>query len=116
MMLRSGKRLAKEVYLYDPIGSDWEGYEINLLDIIEDEEIDIVDNIALDDDIKKMCCVIGKVLTDREREIISLRYGLSNHKEVTQIEIANKFGISKSYVSKIEKQALGKLRECLLEK
>jgi RNA polymerase sporulation-specific sigma factor len=112
MMLRSGKRLAKEVYLYDPIGSDREGNEINLLDIIEEAEIDIVENIVLEDDIKKLYHMIGKVLTDREREIICLRYGLSNRKEVTQREIANKLGISRSYVSRIEKKALKKLREC----
>jgi len=112
MMLRSGKRLAKEVYLYDPIGSDREGNEINLLDIIEEAEIDIVENIVLEDDIKKLYHIIGKVLTDREREIICLRYGLSNRKEVTQREIANKLGISRSYVSRIEKKALKKLREC----
>lgn len=112
MMLRSGKRLAKEVYLYDPIGSDREGNEINLLDIIEEAEIDIVENIVLEDDIKKLYHMIGKVLTDREREIICLRYGLSNQKEVTQREIASKLGISRSYVSRIEKKALKKLREC----
>lgn len=112
MMLRSGKRLAKEVYLYDPIGSDREGNEINLLDIIEEAEIDIVENIVLEDDIKKLYHIIGKVLTDREREIICLRYGLSNRKEVTQREIASKLGISRSYVSRIEKKALKKLREC----
>jgi RNA polymerase sporulation-specific sigma factor len=112
MMLRSGKRLSKEVYLYDPIGSDREGNEINLLDIIEEAEMDIVENIVLEDDIKKLYNMISKVLTDREREIICLRYGLSNHKEVTQREIANKLGISRSYVSRIEKKALKKLREC----
>ena len=112
MMLRSGKRLAKEVYLYDPIGSDREGNEINLLDIIEEVEIDIVANIVLEEDIKKLYRMIEKVLTDREREIICLRYGLSNQKEVTQREIASKLGISRSYVSRIEKKALKKLREC----
>ncbi len=112
MMLRSGKRLAKEIYLYDPIGSDREGNEINLLDIIEEADIDIIENIVLEDDIKKLYKLIGKVLTDREREIICLRYGLSNRKEVTQREIASKLGISRSYVSRIEKKALKKLREC----
>lgn len=112
MMLRSGKRLAKEIYLYDPIGSDREGNEINLLDIIEEADIDIIENIVLEDDIKKLYKLIVKVLTDREREIICLRYGLSNRKEVTQREIASKLGISRSYVSRIEKKALKKLREC----
>ena len=112
MMLRSGKRLAKEVYLYDPIGSDREGNEINLLDIIEEADVDIVENLVLEEDVKKLYHIIGKVLTDREREIIFLRYGLSNRKEVTQREIAGRLGISRSYVSRIEKKALKKLREC----
>ena len=112
MMLRGGRHLSKEVFLYDPIGSDREGNEINLLDIIEETEIDIVENIVLEDDIKKLYSMIGQVLTDREIEIICLRYGLSNRKEVTQREIANKLGISRSYVSRIEKKALKKLREC----
>ena len=112
MMLRSNKRIAKEVYLYDPIGSDKEGNEINLLDIIEEAEVDIVENIVLEDDIKKLYGMLGKVLTDREREIIYLRYGLNNKKEVTQREIANKLGISRSYVSRIEKKALKKLKDC----
>lgn len=112
MMLRSNKRIAKEVYLYDPIGSDKEGNEINLLDIIEEAEVDIVENIVLEDDIKKLYGMLGKVLTDREKEIIYLRYGLNNKKEVTQREIANKLGISRSYVSRIEKKALKKLKDC----
>ena len=112
MMLRSNKRLNKEVYLYDPIGSDREGNEINLLDIIEETDTDVVENIVLEEDIKKLYKVIGKVLTDREREIIFLRYGLVGQREVTQREIAKKLGISRSYVSRIEKKALKKLREC----
>jgi RNA polymerase, sigma 27/28 subunit, RpsK/SigK len=110
MMLRSNKRLNKEVYLYDPIGSDREGNEINLLDIIEETDTDVVENIVLEEDIKKLYKVIGKVLTDREREIIFLRYGLVGQREVTQREIAKKLGISRSYVSRIEKKALKKIK------
>lgn len=112
MMLRSNKRLNKEVFLQDPIGSDREGNEINLLDIIEENDTNIVEGIILEDDIKKLYSVISKVLTDRECEIICLRYGLENKKEVTQREIAMKLGISRSYVSRIEKKALKKLKEC----
>lgn len=111
MLFRTNKRLNKEVYLYDPIGADKEGNEINLLDIIEETDTDIVENIVLEEDIKKLHSIIRRVLTEREREIITMRYGLVDSKEVTQREIANKLGISRSYVSRIEKKALKKLRE-----
>ena len=111
MMLRSNKKLSKEVFLHDPIGADREGNEISLLDIIEEKDVDIVKKIALDADIKKAMELIGEVLTDRERKIICLRYGLGNQKEVTQREIAGRLGISRSYVSRIEKKALKKLRD-----
>ncbi len=110
MMLRGNKKLGKEVFLYDPIGSDREGNEISLLDIIEGEEVDIVEKIALDDDVKIVKKLIEEVLTERERKIICLRYGLGNQKEVTQREIAGRLEISRSYVSRIEKKALKKLK------
>lgn len=110
MMLRSGKKQSKEVYLYEPIGADKEGNEINLLDIIESVDADIVERLAFEDNIKKLYKLVGKVLTEREREIIELRYGLNNTNEVTQREIASKLGISRSYVSRIEKKALKKLK------
>lgn len=111
MMLRSGKRQAKEVYLYEPIGSDKEGHEINLLDIIESADTDIVDELELQGNVKKLYELVNKVLTKRERQIIEMRYGLNMQEEITQREIANKIGISRSYVSRIEKKALKKLRE-----
>jgi RNA polymerase sporulation-specific sigma factor len=111
MMLRSGKRQAKEVYLYEPIGSDKEGHEINLLDIIESSDTDIVDELELQGNIKKLYELVDKVLTKREKQIIEMRYGLNLRDEITQREIANKIGISRSYVSRIEKKALKKLRE-----
>ena len=106
MMLRSGKKQSKEVYLYEPIGADKEGNEINLLDIIESVDEDIVDTLETRE--KKF---VQKLLTDREKEIIILRYGLEGGEEVTQREIAVRLGISRSYVSRIEKKALKKLRE-----
>ncbi|SHO53967.1 RNA polymerase sporulation sigma factor SigK [Anaerocolumna xylanovorans] len=99
MMLRSGKRQAKEVYLYEPIGSDKEGHEINLLDIIESSETDIIDDIELQGNVKKLYELVNKVLNKREKQIIEMRYGLNAQEEVTQREIANKIGISRSYVS-----------------
>lgn len=111
MLLRSRKKSAREVSLYDPIGTDKEGNEINLLDIIEQEQIDVLERMELCENTKKLRRLLSEVLTDREREIIYLRYGLSNGREVTQREIGEALHISRSYVSRIEKRALLKLRE-----
>ncbi len=111
MLLRSKKKSSREVSLFEPIGTDKEGNEINLLDIIEHEQEDVTEQMELCDNIKKMADLLDKVLTDREREIIFLRYGLATGKEVTQREIGELLHISRSYVSRIEKKALQKLRE-----
>lgn len=110
MMLRSDKKQSREVYLYEPIGSDKEGNEINLLDIIESVDVDVVDEMELKGNIKKLYQFVDEVLNEREKEIILLRYGLNHKAEVTQREIAAKLGISRSYVSRIEKKAIKKLR------
>lgn len=110
MYLRSKKKTAREISLYEPIGTDKEGNQINLLDIVESEEKDVVEAIELSGNMKRLYQYIPKVLTKREQEIIMLRYGLYNHKPVTQREIAEKIGISRSYVSRIEKRALEKLK------
>ena len=111
MLLRSRKKNAREVSLYEPIGTDKEGNEINLLDIIEQEQTDGVEQLDLKENTKKLQCLLNEVLNDREREIIFLRYGLLTGKEVTQREIGEALHISRSYVSRIEKRALLKLRE-----
>ena len=111
MLLRSKKKSSREVSLFEPIGTDKEGNEINLLDIIEHEQEDVTEQMALCDNIKKMAGLLDKVQTDREREIIFLRYGLVTGKEVNQREIGDMLHISRSYVSRIEKKALQKLRE-----
>lgn len=110
MLLRSKKKTSKEVSLYEPIGTDKEGNEINLLDIIETEQIDIIDRLEMIEKIRKLSNVLGK-LEGREKEIIYLRYGLETGKEVTQREIGERLGISRSYVSRIEKRALFKLKK-----
>ncbi|MCI7043131.1 MAG: RNA polymerase sporulation sigma factor SigK [Lachnospiraceae bacterium] len=111
MLLRSRKKNAREVSLYEPIGTDKEGNEINLLDIIEQEQTDVVEQLDLKENTKKLQCLLNEVLNDREREIIFLRYGLLTGREVTQREIGEALHISRSYVSRIEKRALLKLRE-----
>ena len=110
-MLRSKKKTSREVSLYDPIGTDREGNEISLLDVTPQEQPDIVDQMELERSLGKLSGLIDTLLTEREKEIICLRYGLYGGEEVTQREIGKKLDISRSYVSRIEKRALNKLRE-----
>ena len=111
MMLRSKKKTSREVSLYDPIGTDREGNEISLLDVTPQEQPDIVDQMELERSLGQLSGLIDTLLTEREKEIICLRYGLYGGEEVTQREIGKKLDISRSYVSRIEKRALNKLRE-----
>ena len=111
MLLRSKKKNAREVSLFEPIGTDKEGNEINFLDIIEQEQVDVVEQMELCENTGKMMRLLSRVLNDREREIIFLRYGLLTGKDVTQREIGEALQISRSYVSRIEKRALSKLRK-----
>ena len=110
MLMRSSKKQSKEVSLYDPIGADKEGNTIQLLDICIAEEVDVIGQMEEQQNLKKLYAYIDKVLTAREKEIIVLRYGLFGGREVTQREIADKLNISRSYVSRIEKKALKKLK------
>ena len=111
MMLRSEKRKAREVSIYEPIGTDKEGNEISLIEIVKADDVDVVEDYMLRQNISKVFQFIDELLTEREREIIILRYGLYGHNEITQRELAIKLNISRSYVSRIEKKALRKLRE-----
>ncbi len=112
MYFRGKKKTSREVSLYEPIGTDKEGNQISLMDVVESTDRDIFEIIELKGNSKKVYEMIPKVLNDREREIIQWRYGLYNQKPVTQREIADKLGISRSYVSRIEKRALEKLKDC----
>ncbi len=110
MLLRSKKKTSREVSLFEPIGQDKEGNEIRLVDVIEQQQTDAVECMELKNNIRRLSGLLEVCLTDREREIIMLRYGLYGHKAVTQNEIGESLGISRSYVSRIEKKALQKLR------
>ena len=108
MLFRSTKKMRNDVSLYDPIGFDKEGNEICLIDVVRDEEKDLNDVIIQQLAIEKIEKNLN-ALTERERDIIIRRFGLGNHEEETQQEIAKSYGISRSYVSRIEKRALMKL-------
>ena len=111
MLLRAGKKRAKEVSLFEPIGTDKDGETVSLVDVIEMENPKTIDQLILDQDIKELYQAFDQKLTENEKQVISMRYGLFKGKEHTQREVAGVLGISSSYVSRIEKKEIGKLRE-----
>lgn len=113
MMLRSERKRSREVSLYETIGTDKEGNEINLMDIIEMDEKEISDMIAYKEDVKQLYEALQTCLKEKERTVLCMRYGLFGLREYTQREIGDKLEISRSYVSRIEKSALIKLRNYL---
>lgn len=110
MYLRGKKKSSKEVSLYEPIGTDREGNEIQLFDVIEMNEEDVYRRLERKEDVIRLYQQMESVLSQRERMVLKLRYGLYNEEEYTQREIAAMLGISRSYVSRIEKSAIEKLR------
>ena len=110
MYLRGKKKSSKEVSLYEPIGTDREGNEIQLFDVIEMNEEDVYRRLERKEDVIRLYQQVESVLSQRERMVLKLRYGLYNEEEYTQREIAVMLGISRSYVSRIEKSAIEKLR------
>lgn len=110
MYLRAKKKSSKEISLYESIGTDHEGNEIQLFDIIENDSNDTLHRVALEADIKLLYSKVESILSARERLVLKMRYGLYNEESYTQREIAQKLGISRSYVSRIEKSAIEKLR------
>ena len=112
MHLRARKKTSKEISLYEPIGTDREGNEIKLYDIIETDEDDIPERVCLKENIQKLYEKVENELSQREKLVLKMRYGLYGGEGYThtQREIAGKLGISRSYVSRIEKSAVEKLR------
>lgn len=111
MYFRAKKKTSREVSLYEPIGTDKEGNQIQLLDVVISEDEDIVELMEQDCKVRRLNEVIPQTLSGRELFIIINRYGLYEKKTMTQREIARKLGISRSYVSRIEKRAIEKLRQ-----
>ena len=111
MYFRAKKKTSREMSLYEPIGTDKEGNQIQLVDVIVSEEVDVVEQMELEQKTEKLNKIISEVLNGRELFIIINRYGLFGKDSMTQREIADKLGISRSYVSRIEKRALEKLKK-----
>ncbi len=110
MYFRGKKKTSREVSLYEPIGTDKEGNQIKLLDVVESDAPELLDTVELQSNVDALYRMVPLVLTERERYIICRRYGLYNCRSLTQREISEKLGISRSYVSRIEKKALDKLK------
>lgn len=114
MMLRTKKKTNRETSLYEPIGTDREGNEIQLYDIIESETEDAFTTLQRKENNNRLYLTMKQVLSPREQQVLKMRYGLCGQQSYTQKEIAQKLGISRSYVSRIEKKAIEKLRPFLL--
>lgn len=115
MYLRSAKKLGAEVYLNEPIGKDKDDNEITLIDVLENDEKNIEDEIDLKMKVKQLYDKMKHLLKPREKNILELRFGLDGAKPKTQNEIAEMMGISRSYVSRIETKAIGKLAKEIRE-
>jgi len=115
MYFRADKKNSKNVSIYDGISYDKDGNEVTILDVLKTEDPDFAEDIYINDNIKLLKEYL-KVLTPREREVLTKRYGLDNTDEITQKEIAKKLGISRSYVSRIEKRAITKILREFIKK
>lgn len=111
MLFRAGKKFSREVSIYDPIGTDKDGETVSLMDILETEGKEAIEQIILKQDVKDLYAAYEKELKETEKAVIRMRYGLFGSREHTQREVAKQLGISRSYVSRIEKKAIEKLRE-----
>lgn len=111
MLLRSNKKYSREVSLYDPIGVDKDGETVSLVDVIETDSRDTLEDMILEQDVKELYEAYSHCLKPNEQKVLRLRYGLFGGREYTQREIAQQMGISRSYVSRIEKKAIEKIRD-----
>lgn len=110
MLLRASKKYSREVSLFEPIGVDKDGEAVSLVDVLEMENKETLDIMILRQDIRELYQAFEACLSDNEKKVLGMRYGLYRTREYTQREIGEKMGISRSYVSRIEKKALEKLR------
>ena len=109
MLLRSHKKYSREVSLYEPIGVDKDGESIHLGDVIQMENEDVLEQMILDQDVRELYQAYKTCLNDNEKQVVRMRYGLFGGKEYTQREIAQAMGLSRSYISRIEKRGLEKI-------
>lgn len=110
MYFRNMKKTSQDVFISDPIDTDKDGNALTLIDVIADDS-DIAEEIDTKIKLEKLRVILSGCLEEREKQIIEMRYGINGREELTQREIAKKLNISRSYVSRIEKSALEKLRK-----
>ena len=110
MLFRKEKKCSREVSIYEPIGTDKEGNEISLMDIIRSEEESIFHLLFYADNKKKLYEELAKMSDEKAKQVLILRYGLYGGEELPQREVGKRLGISRSYVSRIEKRAIEQLR------
>lgn len=115
-MLRKEKKYSRDISLYEPIGTDKEGNEISLFDVISCEDENIINILIYSSNISKLYEEVQNIKDAREKQVLILRYGLYGGKELTQREVASLLGISRSYVSRIEKKALERLKKSFRER
>jgi len=114
MYFRSQKKSSQDVSLSDYIETGTDGAALSLMDVVSADE-DLLEQVSRRQQLQKLCGVVDSCLTQQEREVILHRYGLAGHKAKRQREVAKQIGISRSYVSRIEKRALQKLKAALEE-
>lgn len=113
MLLRSGKKHKNNVSLTDPVGTDKDGNELTLIDLLSEKEDSVFAQVEKNIQREKFVAILKKFLSEREFTILSMRYGLEDGAALPQREVAQKLGISRSYISRIEKRAIEKAREHL---
>lgn len=113
MVLRTNKKQSREVSIYEPVGVDKEGNEVCIMDLMEADMEEVDEQLIKKQEIGKIREVFEQCLSSKEKLVIQMRYGMWGMREYTQREIAEKIGISRSYVSRIEKGALEKMREMM---
>ena len=113
MYFRGKKKQSKDISLFEPIGRDKEGNQIRLYDVLEQDSVDIAEEMDKERCIQRLSTLMWSVLNKREQDILCKRYGIGQENHYTQKQIAGQLGISRSYVSRIEKRALEKLRYAL---
>ena len=112
MYFRSQRKCAQDVSLSDYIETGADGTALSLMDVVAEEE-DLLETVSRRESVQMLCHAVKTCLTEQERQIIELRYGLAGNTPLRQREVAEKTGISRSYVSRIEKRALEKLRDAM---